>query len=257
MNASLPARLPLAHLDAAAAAHETRWAPALIVLIAHAGVLAAMALQTPTTPPRILHAAPVIARLISPEPPAPAPAAEAAPPEPAPPEPPVEPPAPQPEPLPAPTPVTAPAVERTPVATPASPPPRPRPQRAAPKPARATPAPRPAPAAPAPVVAAPAQAEAAAPVVAARFDAAYLRNPPPAYPALSRSNGESGRVLLRVRVSAKGEPESVELAAGSGHARLDEAALAAVRRWRFVPARQGERAIAATVTVPIIFKLEK
>ncbi|PKO55172.1 MAG: energy transducer TonB, partial [Betaproteobacteria bacterium HGW-Betaproteobacteria-21] len=42
----------------------------------------------------------------------------------------------------------------------------------------------------------------------------------------------------------------------SGSERLDEAARNAVSRWRFVPARQGERAIEASVLVPIIFKLE-
>ena len=38
--------------------------------------------------------------------------------------------------------------------------------------------------------------------------------------------------------------------------RLDQAALDAVRQWRFVPARQGEQAVAAWVLVPIQFALE-
>ena len=42
------------------------------------------------------------------------------------------------------------------------------------------------------------------PVTAARYDAAYLHNPRPAYPPLSRRLGEEGKVLLRVRVSREG-----------------------------------------------------
>jgi len=93
-------------------------------------------------------------------------------------------------------------------------------------------------------------------LVLPRFDAAYLQNPAPAYPALSRRAGEKGKVLLRVVVRPDGTPESVELRQSSGASRLDDAALDAVRRWRFVPARQGNTPISAAVIVPIVFSLE-
>ena len=92
------------------------------------------------------------------------------------------------------------------------------------------------------------------PITAARFDADYLKNPAPAYPAMSRRLGEEGRVLLLVRVTPQGLPDGVEVRESSGFARLDEAALVAVRQWRFVPARRGNEAIAASVLVPIIFR---
>lgn len=96
----------------------------------------------------------------------------------------------------------------------------------------------------------------AVPVVTeARFDADYLNNPPPVYPVLSRRRGEQGKVLLLVQVSAQGTAERVEIHAGSGHARLDSAALEAVKRWRFVPARRGDAAVAASVVVPVVFRL--
>ena len=88
------------------------------------------------------------------------------------------------------------------------------------------------------------------------FDADYLHNPPPRYPPAAQRLRESGRVLLSVQVSAAGLPERVELAASSGSPRLDQAALDTVRRWRFVPARQGGQAVAAGVVVPIVFRLE-
>lgn len=116
------------------------------------------------------------------------------------------------------------------------------------------PAPSPAVSAPvAPIAATPA----IAPLVAPRFDAAYLDNPAPRYPAIARRQGEQGRVLLRVSVTADGRAGSVEIAASSGSERLDRAALDAVRRWRFVPARRGDEAVAAQVLVPIAFSLDR
>ena len=89
-----------------------------------------------------------------------------------------------------------------------------------------------------------------------RFDAAYLQNPEPEYPALSQRLGEEGRVLLRVLVSPEGRADQVELKQGSGFARLDAAALVAVRRWRFQAARRGTEIVAAWVIVPITFHLD-
>lgn len=113
----------------------------------------------------------------------------------------------------------------------------------------------PAPVAATPIAAAPVVAL-EAPVVAARFDADYLDNPKPHYPKVSRKLGEAGKVLLRVRVSAAGLPEHIELKHTSGFPRLDQVALDTVMRWRFVPARRGNEAIASWVLVPITFKLQ-
>lgn len=88
-----------------------------------------------------------------------------------------------------------------------------------------------------------------------RFDLAYLDNPAPRYPAISRRGREEGRVMLRVRVSDAGTVEAIDVQASSGFARLDEAALAAVRRWRFVPARSGGQPVAGWAIVPIHFQL--
>ena len=68
--------------------------------------------------------------------------------------------------------------------------------------------------------------------------------------------GETGRVVLRVLVTATGAPERVELRTSSGSLRLDGAALEAVQRWKFVPARQGDTPVPAWVLVPILFTLE-
>lgn len=208
---------------------------------------------TPETLPQPLPMAPLVVDLIEavppPDPLAAAPAETAPPPEP-------EAPPPEPSPPPEPLPQAITAPPKPPLPAPPKPKPKPVVQPPKPKPALRPPAPDaarsetpPSPLPPAPVAAAPS-------TTAANFSAAYLRNPPPRYPPDSRSAGEAGRVLLRVRVTAEGRAESVEIAASSGHARLDDAALAAVRRWRFVPAQQAGAPVAATVTVPILFKLE-
>lgn len=94
------------------------------------------------------------------------------------------------------------------------------------------------------------------PLTPARFDAAYLHNPKPEYPPASRRGSEEGKVLLRVSVGTDGSAQSVEVISSSGFSRLDQAAMAAVRRWRFAPARRGETPVEGNVRVPINFSLE-
>lgn len=108
---------------------------------------------------------------------------------------------------------------------------------------------------PEPVTAPVVQSPVAAAATAARFDADYLQNPKPVYPPMSRRLGEEGKAVLRVRVSAQGLPLVIEIRQSSGFPRLDEAARAAVERWRFVPARQGTEAIESSVLVPLNFTL--
>ncbi len=89
-----------------------------------------------------------------------------------------------------------------------------------------------------------------------RFDAEYLHNPSPEYPALSRRRGEQGRVLLKVSVNAKGEAEKLLLDTSSGYELLDKAAMEAVKNWKFVPAKSSHQSVAGSVIVPIRFSLE-
>lgn len=117
------------------------------------------------------------------------------------------------------------------------------------------PAPVAAPPVPQPATA-PAASSSAPVVTAARFNAAYLNNPEPKYPSLSRRLGEEGKVLLRVRVTPDGRAATVDIEKSSNYDRLDEAARQSVANWRFVPAKRGDEAIEATVLVPIVFRLD-
>ena len=63
-------------------------------------------------------------------------------------------------------------------------------------------------------------------------------------------------MVLRVFVEASGVPSTVEIRTSSGFERLDKSALAAVSRWKFVPAKQGTDTVGAWVLVPIVFSLK-
>jgi protein TonB len=87
-------------------------------------------------------------------------------------------------------------------------------------------------------------------------DADYLKNPPPGYPRISRRMGEQGTVIVRVFISTQGLPEKAEVRTSSGFARLDQAALEAVQRWRFVPGRRNGTPEAMWFNIPVRFVLE-
>ena len=93
-------------------------------------------------------------------------------------------------------------------------------------------------------------------VVLPSSDADYLNNPAPVYPRMSRRMGEQGTVLVRVLISADGRAEQAEIRISSGYARLDEAALDTVKRWRYVPGKRAGTAEAMWFNVPVRFVLD-
>lgn len=87
-------------------------------------------------------------------------------------------------------------------------------------------------------------------------DADYLKNPPPGYPRISRRMGEQGTVVVRVFINTQGLPEKPEVRTSSGFVRLDQAALDAVQRWRFVPGRRNGTPEPMWFNIPVRFVLE-
>jgi protein TonB len=84
----------------------------------------------------------------------------------------------------------------------------------------------------------------------------YAVNPPPDYPPDERRSHHEGTVLLHVKVTADGAASDVRLQHTSGFPALDAAALAAVHRWKFEPARVNGMAVAAEVEVPVRFQIK-
>ena len=87
------------------------------------------------------------------------------------------------------------------------------------------------------------------------YRAAYLNNPYPDYPMMARRMGWRGRVVLNVEVLANGLPGQVIVEHSSGREILDNAAVRAVRDWRFVAARKGGQIVSQRFLVPITFNL--
>lgn len=104
----------------------------------------------------------------------------------------------------------------------------------------------------------PPAAPAPAPRVLPSSAVQYLVAPVLVYPRLSQRNGETGRIVVRVLIGAAGgAPISVQVSQSSGHARLDDAAIAAVQKARFKPPTDMGQSVEGWALIPIDFDLEK
>ncbi|HEX7387810.1 MAG TPA: energy transducer TonB [Castellaniella sp.] len=79
--------------------------------------------------------------------------------------------------------------------------------------------------------------------------------PTPVYPQQSERRGEQGRVILRVLISPEGHVAGVKVQKSSGYARLDQAAIDAIRKARFRPYTENGVAYPAQVDIPFDFVL--
>ena len=224
--------LPLVHPDEGLTRGERRL---LVAGIAGLHVLALWGLlQVDTVRQAVREVSPLIVDFIAPE----------APPQPPPPPPPPPARAPRPAPQPAPV-ITAaptPAPAPAPFVVPA-PEPVPAPAPTVVEAPPAPPAPVPPPAPPAPKL---------LPATAVR----YVVPPAIEVPMASRRLGESGTVLLRVVVDTAGLPKQVTLHKSSGHARLDEQAMGAMRQARFKPQTENGQPIEWIVIAPLQYEIE-
>jgi len=80
--------------------------------------------------------------------------------------------------------------------------------------------------------------------------------PRPAYPPESVRRGEEGRVLCALHIDVRGTVTRVDVLRSSGHGLLDQAAVDALMRWRFLPAQNDGRAVACRVPHWVTFRLE-
>ncbi|HBT97006.1 MAG TPA: hypothetical protein DEB25_04910 [Desulfobulbaceae bacterium] len=82
-----------------------------------------------------------------------------------------------------------------------------------------------------------------------------ISQPRPAYPALAQRRGLEGKVILQVTVGTDGTVQAVAVSRGSSHFLLDEAAVAGVWNWRFLPGQINGETKAMTISLPVDFRL--
>jgi TonB family protein len=81
-----------------------------------------------------------------------------------------------------------------------------------------------------------------------------LSRVPPVYPPLARKESVSGDVVIRVQVEADGSVSSMKVI--SGHALLRQAAMDALRTWKYQPAMLDGKPVAMQTTVTVQFRMK-
>jgi protein TonB len=89
-------------------------------------------------------------------------------------------------------------------------------------------------------------------VIPAGPDATF-HNIPPTYPRDAARRGETGTVVLIIRIAPDGSASDVAVAQSSGYESLDRAARDAVLRWHFRPAQQDGIPVASVLPFRIVF----
>jgi len=85
--------------------------------------------------------------------------------------------------------------------------------------------------------------------------AVLLKKIAPRYPDKARQKEQEGLVILLATISDTGKIGSLTVARSSGVTSLDQAALKAVRQWKFSPAEKDNQPVSSRVRIPISFRL--
>ncbi len=78
----------------------------------------------------------------------------------------------------------------------------------------------------------------------------------PRYPEIAQEAGIEGTVVVQVFVDEKGRVKDTVILKGIPNTGLDEAATEAIRKVRFRPAKQRERAVGVWISIPVNFRLK-
>ena len=92
--------------------------------------------------------------------------------------------------------------------------------------------------------------------MAARENPVPVRTVAPEYPRDLRSQGVSGLVMVKCTIDEQGNVSETAIAKSSNES-FDKFAVAALKKWKFKPARQDGAAISVQVTIPIKFVAEE
>ncbi|RLC48881.1 MAG: hypothetical protein DRH57_01370 [Candidatus Cloacimonadota bacterium] len=85
-----------------------------------------------------------------------------------------------------------------------------------------------------------------------------IKKVPPKYPAFAKESGIEGTVIIEAEVFKDGSVGAVVVVKSlqSGPGGLDAAAIEAVKKWKFIPAKNNNQPVAVWVRLPITFSLD-
>jgi periplasmic protein TonB len=78
----------------------------------------------------------------------------------------------------------------------------------------------------------------------------------PVYPEIAQEAGIEGTVVVQVFIDLRGRVKDTVILKGIPNTGLDEAAISAIRKTRFRPARQRERPVGVWISIPVNFRLK-
>ena len=78
----------------------------------------------------------------------------------------------------------------------------------------------------------------------------------PVYPEIAQEAGIEGTVVVQVFIDKKGRVQDTIILKGIPNTGLDEAAISAIRKTRFRPAKQRERPVGVWISIPVNFRLK-
>ena len=78
----------------------------------------------------------------------------------------------------------------------------------------------------------------------------------PKYPEIAQEAGIEGVVVVQAFIDEKGRVKETLILKGVPNTGLDEAAMEAIRKTRFRPAKQRERAVGVWISIPVNFRLK-
>ena len=78
----------------------------------------------------------------------------------------------------------------------------------------------------------------------------------PKYPEIAQEAGIEGVVVVQAFIDEKGRVKETLILKGVPNTGLDEAAMEAIRKTKFRPAKQRERAVGVWISIPVNFRLK-
>ena len=81
------------------------------------------------------------------------------------------------------------------------------------------------------------------------------KNPHPTYPLIARKKGWEGRVVLQTDVDKQGNVKFIRILESSGFKVLDDISIKTLKKWKFKPAKLGNKFVDDVVDIPVKFIL--